>query len=53
MADHLRPTDYLPKRFDGSKLDRDLCVAHFLTFQDNLCAHNLANPSDAAAVQNI
>ena len=35
----LRQTDFLPNRFSGDVVDRDLCTAHILTFQDYLDAH--------------
>ena len=35
----LRQTDFLPNRFSGDSIDRDLCTAHMLSFQDYLDAH--------------
>ncbi|KAJ8049108.1 hypothetical protein HOLleu_01699 [Holothuria leucospilota] len=34
----LRVTDFLPTRFCGDKIDRDLCTAHFYTF---VALHNV------------
>ena len=49
----LRQTDFLPNRFGGATIDRDLCTAHFLSFSDYLEAHNLADPADAAALAKV
>ena len=53
MAATLRQTDFLPNRFDGSKLDSDLCTAHYLSFEDYLQAHDLQTPADDAALLNV
>ena len=49
----LRPTDLLPPHFDGTTLDHDLTNSWFMSFMDYLVAHNLANPADAAAWDNV
>ncbi|KAJ8047750.1 hypothetical protein HOLleu_06826 [Holothuria leucospilota] len=49
----LRVTDFLPTRFCGDKIDRDLCTAHFYTFVDYLEAHDLHEPADEAALHNV
>lgn len=38
---HLRPTDFLPSRFQGDTIDADLARAHFLAFTDYLEAQNI------------
>lgn len=49
----LRHTDFLPSRFNGNSIDRDLTRAHFLSFSDYLEAHELANPVDDADILNV
>ncbi|XP_063965553.1 uncharacterized protein LOC135156639 [Lytechinus pictus] len=48
----LRQTDFLPNRFSGDKIDRDLCTAHFLTFEDYLDAHDF-NPTDPSQFTDV
>jgi len=43
----LRPTDFLPRSYNGEKLDYDLCYAHYLSFFDYLVAQALYNPDEA------
>ena len=45
----LRQTDFLPNRFSGNSIDRDLCTAHYLSFSDYLEAHKLLNENGAAS----
>ncbi|XP_071959887.1 uncharacterized protein [Antedon mediterranea] len=50
---HLRQTDFLPKRYDGSITDHDQCSAHYLSFTDYLEAHTLENPVNNAQLINV
>lgn len=52
-AQRLRVTDFLPTRFCGDRIDRDLCRAHFYTFVDYLEAHDLHEPADQAELHNV
>ena len=53
MPATLRQTDFLPNRFDGSKLDSDLCTVQYLSFEDYLQAHDLQTPADYSALLNV
>ena len=49
----LRPIDLLPPYFDGDILDHELSTSWFMSFTDYLRSHNLHQPADDAALQNV
>ena len=48
----LRQMDFLPNRFSGETIDRDLCTAHILMFEDYLDTHKY-DKTDASSFPTI
>ena len=43
----------MPNRFDGTKLDQDLCTAHYLSFRDYLEIQKIDQPQNQTEINNV
>jgi hypothetical protein len=43
----------MPPYFDGETISHELATSWFLSFRDYLIAHNLNEPADEAAMENV